>query len=142
MKMTPVPQTNPQIKTITDHGIVALSADMNSVMEALEFNAEATGSTSDADLTRITTTPGGSPMWMFETIAGPTAMPALTGIITFVRNERKYWSQPLAGENSRQPPDCASLDGVVGIGTPGGECLHCPLNQFGSEGKGKACGEY
>ena len=37
------------------------------------------------------------------------------------------------------PPDCG-YDGVAGTGDPGGNCAHCPLNQFGSgENGGKAC---
>ena len=38
------------------------------------------------------------------------------------------------------PPDCCSLDGCVGSGDPGGECVDCQYNQFGSgENGGKAC---
>jgi hypothetical protein len=133
--------SNTGIRTITDHGIAALSCDMTQIMEAMEFNLGSSG-ISDLDLTRITVPPGGQPMWMNETLAGPVATPALTGVIVLVREERKYWSTPLAGESTRTPPDCASLDGIHGIGSPGGECISCPLNQFGSDGKGKACGEY
>jgi hypothetical protein len=50
-----------------------------------------------------------------------------------------YYKTKYTGGNN--PPDCGSFDGIIGIGTPGGECKSCPLNQFGSadEGKGKAC---
>jgi hypothetical protein len=141
--MTPTTAT-PAIKTITDHGIEALTCDMTEIMEAMEFNLGSSGM-SDLDLTRITVPPGGQPMWVSETLAGPVATPALTGVIVLSRDERKYWSTPLAGESTRTPPDCASFDGIYGIGTPGGECASCALNVWasdGSGGKGKACGEY
>lgn len=38
------------------------------------------------------------------------------------------------------PPDCGSLDGRIGEGTPGGNCEKCPLNVYGSGKNGaKAC---
>lgn len=37
-------------------------------------------------------------------------------------------------------PLCSSIDGHIGIGTPGGECRYCPANQYGSGKNGaKAC---
>ena len=38
-------------------------------------------------------------------------------------------------------PICASVDGKLGIGDPGGACAACELNDFGTaeDGKGKAC---
>lgn len=49
-----------------------------------------------------------------------------------------YKTKYTGGSN---PPDCGSFDGVYGEGDPGGECIKCPLNQYGTadEGKGKAC---
>jgi hypothetical protein len=135
------PATTTGIKTITEHGIAALGCDMTEIMQAMEFNLGAS-SISDLDLTRITVPSGGGPMWINETLAGPVASEKLSGVIVLIRDERKYWSTRLEGDNTRTPPDCASLDGIYGIGTPGGECASCPLNQFGSDGTGKACGEY
>jgi hypothetical protein len=49
-----------------------------------------------------------------------------------------YYKTKYAGGSN--PPDCGSFDGVCGEGNPGGECKHCPLNQFGSgENGSKAC---
>jgi len=50
-----------------------------------------------------------------------------------VRYDSKY-----TGGNA--PPDCSSLDGITGIGDPGGNYKSCPFNQFGSgENGAKAC---
>jgi hypothetical protein len=57
------------------------------------------------------------------------------------RDTRSYWANPI-DSSAVTPPDCSSRDGVHGIGSPGGECASCPLNQFGSDGRGKSCGEY
>jgi hypothetical protein len=52
------------------------------------------------------------------------------------------WREKYTGQND--PPDCASQDALHGEGEPGGDCLRCPLNEFGtsefSEGA-KACQE-
>lgn len=56
------------------------------------------------------------------------------------KNNNAYWVTAY-DPTSASPPDCRSDDGITGIGTPGGSCKVCPLNQFGSDknGKGKAC---
>lgn len=53
-----------------------------------------------------------------------------------------WWATEYSGENN--PPDCASIDGIVGVSRETGEkkaCASCPKNQYGSaaEGNGKAC---
>ena len=49
-----------------------------------------------------------------------------------------YYRDKYAGGN--EPPDCGSFDGVTGEGDPGGACVKCRYNQFGSgESGGKAC---
>jgi len=49
-----------------------------------------------------------------------------------------YFKSKYTGGNN--PPDCGSFDGIIGEGTPGGNCKACPLNQFGSgENGAKAC---
>ena len=48
-----------------------------------------------------------------------------------------YKTKYTGGSN---PPDCGSMDGICGNGTPGGECAKCPYNKFGSgENGAKAC---
>lgn len=49
-----------------------------------------------------------------------------------------YYATKYTG--GKNPPDCASFDGVHGTGNPGGNCMTCPFNQWGSgEGQSKAC---
>lgn len=49
-----------------------------------------------------------------------------------------YYATKYTGGSN--PPDCGSFDGNTGIGTPGGNCKNCPLNQYGTDENGsKAC---
>ena len=49
-----------------------------------------------------------------------------------------YYKDKYTGGSN--PPDCGSFDGVTGEGAPGGDCVKCPYNQFGSgENGAKAC---
>lgn len=49
-----------------------------------------------------------------------------------------FYKSKYTGGN--QPPECGSLDGVTGVGDPGGNCMNCPYNQFGTgENGSKAC---
>ena len=49
-----------------------------------------------------------------------------------------FYSSKYSG--SSNPPDCLSTDGITGVGTPGGKCMNCPNNKFGSgENGSKAC---
>lgn len=66
----------------------------------------------------------------------------LEGVILHSHNANAYWYK---GEDydDNTPPSCQSMDGKIGYGTPGGLCVDCPYNRFGSDtkgtGKGKAC---
>lgn len=49
-----------------------------------------------------------------------------------------FYSSKFNGSNN--PPDCLSIDGITGVGIPGGKCINCPKNKFGSgENGSKAC---
>lgn len=49
-----------------------------------------------------------------------------------------FYSSKFNGSNN--PPDCLSVDGITGVGVPGGKCINCPKNKFGSgENGSKAC---
>ena len=49
-----------------------------------------------------------------------------------------YYASAFAGGHAA--PDCSSIDGATGIGTPGGDCRRCPFNKFGSgDGQSKLC---
>ena len=66
------------------------------------------------------------------------AVKEFTGVILYHHPLFSFYHERFTGGNNA--PDCGSYDGVTGIGTPGGDCASCPLNQFGSgENGGKAC---
>lgn len=64
----------------------------------------------------------------------------LEGILLFNHPANAYWQE---GEeyDDNSPPQCQSVDGKIGYGTPGGLCDSCGFNAFGSagNGRGKAC---
>ena len=65
----------------------------------------------------------------------------LVGVILHSHATCAYW--PAGSEyDDDTTPLCSSVDGKVGIGTPGGACAACVMNRFGSApdgSKGKAC---
>ncbi len=93
-----------------------------------------------ADLNRIRVPAGGGLKWQIENASGVEVLDALEGVILHIAKRRAYWSNP---NPTNTPPDCASTDLLIGIGTPGGACKACPFYQFGSgkNGHGKACKE-
>ena len=76
----------------------------------------------------------------------PEILKEVTGVILFTHRMNAYWAQKFgeAGEdgNINKSPDCSSMDGKQGVNRDTGEirtCDNCPYNQFGTDGKGKAC---
>ncbi len=70
----------------------------------------------------------------------PEHTSSLTGVILHHHRAHAYWPENDDDESSNTPL-CSSLDGKTGVGTPGGTCVTCPLNAYGTaeKGKGKAC---
>ena len=68
----------------------------------------------------------------------PVMEPTLRGVIVHSHTMNAYWP-PEADNND--PPTCSALTGMFGVGVPGGACVTCPNNRFGSgeKGKSKAC---
>lgn len=84
---------------------------------------------------------GGGTMWE---VAGdnpdePEHMKEILGVIVDHYPVNAYFENEYTGEIA--PPTCSSMDGKFGIGEPGGSCVNCPLNKYGSadDGKGKKC---
>lgn len=78
------------------------------------------------------------------TLEGTELHKEIEGVIVYRQNVRSYWKAAF-GSSAAAPPDCYSLDGVTGKGTPGGDCANCPFAQFGSDpkgGRGQACKSY
>jgi hypothetical protein len=97
-----------------------------------------------ADFERIKFPTGGGKFWTMPSLDGdgkPTK--EIIGIVLMYRSMRQYWEKEFTGEGA--PPDCICRDLTVGVGvgTPGGDCSKCPLNEWGSGKKstGKACKE-
>lgn len=94
------------------------------------------------DIPQIKVPAGGALQWEMPTgnPQEPDYDKHLDVVILFSHNNNAYW--PSGSEfDSNVPPLCQSLDGKTGYGEPGGTCVDCVLNQYGSSesGNGKAC---
>lgn len=70
----------------------------------------------------------------------PISATELKGVILYHHPINAYWKAAYDGTNDK--PDCSSLDGHQGVNRDTGlicDCATCPMNQFGSDGEGKAC---
>lgn len=120
----------------------ALAVPATQMAEVLRANAGQQGIT-PFDLDRVKVPAGGGTSWEVPTLKGTQSAPAVLGVVIFWKDVRSYWDSAFTGQNN--PPVCTSLDGMVGIGKPGGLCLKCPLAQFGTAqhngkaGRGQAC---
>jgi hypothetical protein len=120
----------------------ALDTPLEKIAAVVTQNYGADG-LSDRELQKITV-PGGSghKTISVEGDEGATSVSSIDFIILDQRLTRQYWKEEKKpGENI--PPDCFSLDSITGIGNPGGNCIKCPLAQFGTAkkgtGRGQAC---
>jgi hypothetical protein len=113
---------------------------VSGLLEVLRDNVGQAG-IQTLDLPRIKVPAGGSLMWMISTLEGEESARTIEGVILAWRTGRLYWKRALGEGGGRQPPDCISRDGFVGVGDPGGACAQCPYARFGSaaKGKGQAC---
>jgi hypothetical protein len=88
------------------------------------------GNLNPFDLDKVKVPAGGGQSWEVQTLDGVQPMQAIEGIILHFKDPRAYWKEKMGDGN--KPPDCKSDDGLVGVGSPGGDCLKCPLAQFGT----------
>ncbi len=114
------------------------------VVQALKFNMGEGEKLTVFDLSRIRIPTGGQTVWNLGDEEEPAR--AVEGIILHVTAKRAYWHNPTPKEGN--PPDCQSEDCVIGRGDPGGRCVECPFDQFGTgpmqdgkPGPGKGCKE-
>lgn len=65
------------------------------------------------------------------------------GIIIDQQATNSYWPEKIEPGQPAKPPMCYSMDSIVpDLGSEiaqSKKCKQCPMNQFGSDGKGKAC---
>lgn len=124
---------------------LALREDPKALVETMRANVGAQALT-EFDLDRLRVPAGGATQW---TVPGLEETQAATveGVVVAWRDPRSYWAAGLEESGGGTPPDCSSPDGVRGVGTPGGDCASCPMNEWGSarkdgkEARGKACKE-
>jgi hypothetical protein len=115
------------------------------VLQAISYNLQGE-QISESDLDRIRVPAAGGVTWEVPTLSGDVdSVKEIEGIILHSGIRRAFWENP---NPTGDAPDCASSDGLYGIGDPGGECATCPFNEFGSaikadgsEGRGKRCRE-
>lgn len=140
-----------EIAVIEPGGYLALNHGPDEMAEMLDVIAENLGgeSLTARDLPRLGIPSGGGKTWEIpDGDGGVTPTTALRGIIVHFERTHSYWPP---SQKTGVPPDCSSVGPSTmarGIGKPGGPCLTCPLNQFGSkvtdkgtEADGKACTE-
>ena len=106
-----------------------------------------TGSMSKFDLDRVRVPSAGGLTWQIPGLVTQESK-EIEGVIVAWAKPRQYWSKRLEDSDGSQPPDCSSVDGLTGKGTPGGECAICSMDKWGSgnkaghedeEGGPKAC---
>lgn len=119
---------------------VVFQTPVAEIRDAVEANLGDNGM-SASDFERIKIPAGGGTAWTLQSLDGEEMVKELSGIIVAWRDTRAHWSVPMEQSESNMPPDCFSLDARAGTGKPGGNCLKCPLAEFGSDpkGEGQAC---
>jgi hypothetical protein len=132
-----------EIEKYKDSQVMALKVDISRLERAMQQNL-GSGGLSTSMFPKVVVPSGGSTAWQVPTVSGDKNMDALVGVIIFSQPAKAYYKIPYdeAGV-TKTPPDCSSLNGLVGVGDPGGQCFKCPLNQYESalKGKGKACAD-
>lgn len=134
-----------------DSPFAVLQMETSELQELIQENI-GSDSLSVRDLDRVKVPSGGGTVWEVPSLEGTDATKTIEGVIIHRTTSRGYWPNKYDGSND--PPACASDDGVLGIPNdeheeyqgmdlPGGPCVECPFNEFGSdaEGIGKACKE-
>jgi hypothetical protein len=109
--------------------------ERQAVMAAFAVNC-ASGSITEFDLPRIKVN-SGTALWLIPGLDGDSTAAAIEGVVVEAHDTRVYYRSKDAGN---VPPDCSSVDGIIGTGKPGGDCGGCPLAQWESgENGAQAC---
>ncbi len=120
--------------TVKNQGFMGL-ADFN-ISEG--FSEELAGLDSGFD--RIKIPAGGGTMFEMpsDNLDEADVVREFSAVILYHHPMYTFYSSKYNGSNN--PPNCLSVDGITGIGTPGGMCINCTNNKFGSgENGSKAC---
>lgn len=138
-----------ELATMEDFKLVTGMDAMDEELRAeLEDELEDLDDDGTIDAKHIKIPSGGGKAFEVETDNpdDPEVMKEVTGVILFTHRMNAYWSRKFgeAGDDgdTNKSPDCSSMNGKQGINRETGvvtTCDNCPYNQFGSDGKGKAC---
>jgi hypothetical protein len=125
------------VSVIGNYAVMAAGSD---IAAAIAANLGA-GAVSAFELDRAKVPAGGGTTWEIPSLDGTIEAKEIDGVIVGWRAMRSYWAESFDSSGGGTPPDCASEDGVIGVGAPGGECAACPLASYGSatKGGGQAC---
>ena len=121
-----------------ESAIVAFGLKGKDAVAAIQQNT-GNGGLGFSDLDRIKVPAGGGTSFAVPGLSGEKDEKEIEGVVIGWNDTRSYWESEFEGAS--QPPDCSSIDGLVGVGNPGGRCSACPMSQFGSaeKGDGQAC---
>lgn len=120
--------------TITKSGFMALKDFQDS--EAIHEELAGLG----GGFERIKIPSGGSTVFEMpgDDPNEPDAVKDFSAVILYHHPVHAFYMDKYTGGSN--PPDCGSYDGIKGEGNPGGNCLDCAYNKFGSgENGSKAC---
>lgn len=120
-----------ELTVVDPSSFAVLAADPSLVREVLAENLGG-GQFSPFDLDQVHVPGAGGTTWEIPTIEGTEEIKTLDGVIVYWRDGRSFWRTSFDEKGGGNPPDCYSVDGVIGIGDPGGDCRTCPMAQFGS----------
>lgn len=139
-------------------GQFAVSKDDNGVARFIQAVKE--HGVKFQDLPRLTVPGSGGKVWEISTAKGLEGRPEIDVVIALVLGNRKQWYaeeiDPAATTEKSTPPNCASNNGIVGVGNNSlgqepqhsrmdHDCLTCRWNQWESDRKkrkGKDCKDY
>lgn len=118
-------------------------AEMGQVL--LENTGEAT--ISPFDLDRVKVPAGGGTVWSVPSLDGEQDVKTIEGVIIYQRTARTWWKQRMEETGGGAAPDCSSLDGIIGIGSPMlGEIAHPDIEsgqaRYSVEGEATYQGQY
>lgn len=87
---------------------------------------------------------GGTEFTTIDASGEEVGVKEIAGIILHIGNTRAYHEGDFGTPGSDKVPTCSSEDGETGVGQPGGACVTCAMNEFGSakNKRAKACSEY
>lgn len=126
------------------------TSEGRSVAEMINVNTGGQG-LSESDIKRLSIPAGGGVAWEIPTITGEEVVKDLHCVILGFNDHRIYYPGEYTGDN--KPPRCTSKnlhtgqwvenydDEIDEWATEDRQCSGCPMNQWGSKGRGKACSE-